>query len=867
MAEIDDWTTPEADDWQTITRVPVTGEAADHGLSERQKLSPVGKALSPITSYPETYGHMNREAREQMSRGVGQLFSPNEALDPVYGAGNIAFGGLNYIASPINAAYRSIIGQPVEDVTGIPREYTEFATQLATPGIGFGKLPKAPGTVAETMPKIRQVDQDLTSPTAVRNRELLDEFGIPGTRGQVTEDAGAIRFEDMAARGAYGDDMQKIAKPAFEDQFEAIQSARQRVGQTLARGEQPLDTPSNAATSLNTEIAERAAAARGVVDEASLAAEREAAARRAGVAQSGEDIGARIAGERPIIENPRQAGEMVSEAAREAAARNRGEFRGLYNEFGRMEGDIPVDAIRGIGTRIREDLSFIDNPVVVDDHLTPSASRAIQMLDTQSSTPTIQNRAAPRAVATPDTQIAGVTLQGVDRMRRHLVAYYKAAERGSEDQRAVSAIMRSFDGQVERAISEGLFSGDPRALDVLQRARASYSRYRHEFHPQGAGDDVGTAMRRIVERNATPEETANMIIGSGKLGQAGLPVRIADRLEQILGPQSEAFNSVRQAIWQKASQVRNTAGDIDPLKSARSVFDFADSTLARRMFAPDELAAMRSHAQAARNLEGAIAASPAAARAERAQATYQQAFGGEGLTGTQRQVFSRMVEGTAQPEEVAQAMFSVIGGGNPANASRAIAAVERIVGADSPIMGTIRQGVWQKLTQNPFGKDQQGQQKLVQGINEFLNGKGKDVSRQLYTAEERALMQRYADAVRRTIINRYSRTNSDTAIASAAMSERQVHAIASTIASFFHLGPIGHFGGNWVTKKIGERIKSAQSKRSEEALRGSVADVIPNQPWTDKKRAPRTPTALRRAPIPIANAGTFGTSEENPYRP
>ena len=43
-----------------------TEEAADHGLSERQKLSPVEKALSPITSYPETYQQMNREAQEQV---------------------------------------------------------------------------------------------------------------------------------------------------------------------------------------------------------------------------------------------------------------------------------------------------------------------------------------------------------------------------------------------------------------------------------------------------------------------------------------------------------------------------------------------------------------------------------------------------------------------------------------------------------------------------------------------------------------------------------------------------------------------------------------------------------------------------------
>jgi hypothetical protein len=125
-------------------------EPADHGLSERQKLSPLQRAALPITSYPETYQRMNQEARDQMSRGVNQIRNSESLVDPqahgisdvLTGAGKTAFGALGYVASPINALYRTAVGQPVEDVTGIPREYTEFAAQLATPGLGFtGKAP------------------------------------------------------------------------------------------------------------------------------------------------------------------------------------------------------------------------------------------------------------------------------------------------------------------------------------------------------------------------------------------------------------------------------------------------------------------------------------------------------------------------------------------------------------------------------------------------------------------------------------------------------------------------------------------------------------------------------------------------------
>jgi hypothetical protein len=77
-------------------------EPADHGLSERQKLSPVGKALSPITSYPETYQRMNQDARDQISRGVDQISNPDSLTDlkahglsdVLTGAGNVALGSL-----------------------------------------------------------------------------------------------------------------------------------------------------------------------------------------------------------------------------------------------------------------------------------------------------------------------------------------------------------------------------------------------------------------------------------------------------------------------------------------------------------------------------------------------------------------------------------------------------------------------------------------------------------------------------------------------------------------------------------------------------------------------------------------------------
>lgn len=845
-------------------------EPADHGLSERQKLSPMGKALSPITGYWPTYQRMRGEAYNQAAEGIHQMTNPDSLIDPQahgiadvgMGALKTAAGGFNYLlGSPVNAAYRSIIGQPLEDTTGIPREYSEFAAQLATPGLGFGKMPTAPGTVADagavaraagrpgetagiadgSAPNIRTLEgPDLNTPTAQANRKLAKEFEIPLTRGQATEDSDAIRFEDMASRNSYGKEMQDVAQPAFENQFQKIQDAGQRIGQQVNRGEQPLDTPASAATSLNTEIGDRAAAARAARDSEVSAAQTQEQAQRGAVAEQGQTIGEAISAAHGEVENPRAAGEIVNRDVRNAAAAHREDFKAKYDEFGRQEGSLQVN--QGLGNSIREQIGLADHPVDVDEG-TPVASRALARLD-RTTTP-----------ADADTPLM-FDLKGVDRMRRLLVSDYKKAAYGSEDQRAVRAIMNSYDDHIEKAISDGLFSGDPRALDILREARASYARYQQTFMPQRNDGGVGDAMRRIVQRNATAEETANMIVGTGAIGQAGLPVRLADRLEQVLGADSQAWNSVRQAIWQKASRVTNARGEVDAAKSAQSVDRLAGSTLGQRMFTPEELTAMRNHSRASRDLEGVVA-STSTARAERAQATYEQAFGTGELSGKQKQVFQRMIDGTAEPEEISDALFSVIAGGNPSNASRAISSVERIVGADSPVMGNVRQGVWQKLTQHPFGMDQPGQQKLVQSINQFLNGKGKTISEKLYTAEERATMKRYADAVQKTIIDKYAKTNSDTAVARGAQAQRQVAQVASVINSFLHTGPLGHIGGGWVAKKIGEKVGAAAKSKQVEALKDSVTDFVPKDkdgvpiepPMTTKGNPPRAPSAIKPVPL------------------
>lgn len=109
--------------------VPVEQKKESKGLVET--------ALSPITSYPETYSGMVKESTDQMGRGVDQI---KEAFTGDYapatwlkGVGNTAAGAAGYVFAPVNAALRTVVGKPIEDVTGVPKELTEFATSMALP--------------------------------------------------------------------------------------------------------------------------------------------------------------------------------------------------------------------------------------------------------------------------------------------------------------------------------------------------------------------------------------------------------------------------------------------------------------------------------------------------------------------------------------------------------------------------------------------------------------------------------------------------------------------------------------------------------------------------------------------------------------
>lgn len=205
------------------------------------------------------------------------------------------------------------------------------------------------------------------------------------------------------------------------------------------------------------------------------------------------------------------------------------------------------------------------------------------------------------------TQSGPLDLKGVDQARRKLVAYYKHAKGSGNatDARAVSGVIEEFDASVERAMSDGLFSGSDDALKALRSARSAFSSYQRTFRPNGAGDDVGTAMRRIIERDAQPQEVANMLFGQAQVGAKGSSVRIAERLRNVLGDDSAEWGAIRQGLWQRLTTRPEGVEDFGVQALSQRIGHFLSGDgreLARAIYSPEELRAIGEFGQVVRTL-------------------------------------------------------------------------------------------------------------------------------------------------------------------------------------------------------------------------------------------------------------------------
>ena len=198
-----------------------------------------------ITQPAADYGDLRRESGELMGEGVsrlGRAFAPKvgprvgpfpdePAANAVTGAAETALGAVNYAASPVNAALRTVVGRPVEETTGIPKEYPEFAAGLVLP------IPKRMPGGAPKPRAAPSVEELKTAATAgyqspVVTSVELHPTALPRLVDDIRIDLAKARVSDVTADKTFAllERAKKMPEGAVAVTVDNLESLRQMLG-------------------------------------------------------------------------------------------------------------------------------------------------------------------------------------------------------------------------------------------------------------------------------------------------------------------------------------------------------------------------------------------------------------------------------------------------------------------------------------------------------------------------------------------------------------------------------------------------------------------------------------------------------------
>jgi hypothetical protein len=322
--------------------------------------------------------------------------------------------------------------------------------------------------------------------------------------------------------------------------------------------------------------------AREVAQTALESQKRGALERVSGIETKASGLAERIFGQR----TPEELGTLVTERLKTSETAAKANKEALYKEAGqpgRAFVDRPV--VEGIYKNVVGKLEEVGR--VVDPATTPAAAQMLKRLADVSRL-RLQNMASNAGIPAKEA-IVGVDLKGLESSRQALNNMAQGASNDA-DRAASKMIIREFTKSLDDAFDANLFSGDPRALEAYGKARAANRDWRQKFG-FNAETDADKVLNKIATGEVTPNEVANWVVGSSKVGAQGSSSRLISRIATATGDDPEVLQAIRSGIWNKLSSSAEGVAEKNPAKVANDIHEFlsgSGSTVAKQVFTEEQ---------------------------------------------------------------------------------------------------------------------------------------------------------------------------------------------------------------------------------------------------------------------------------------
>lgn len=313
-------------------------------------------------------------------------------------------------------------------------------------------------------------------------------------------------------------------------------------------------------------------------------------------------------GGQTLAENPQAAAAMAQTGLQRARNIEKAAVDAKYSAAKGAGGEVDANVFRGMGGDLRSDITNRPDAVFVDDKLTPWANEALKEVDrAQEFRGGLQPASSPNAPPNP-ASVRGVSLEGVDQVRKRLVQFRSNAWKNSEaDGRAAGAVIDAFDNRIDQAVNSGAFNGNPAAVQDWNEARAASSAFKQKF---SGNDPVGTKVRNILGRNdrdpLTPNDVADALYGASGTNPSSVNVGVANRVKTVLGENSPEWSAVKQGLWSRLTERGAGQTEMGPGMIANRISKFLNADgkeMAETVFSPQERGLINQFGQLQRKLE------------------------------------------------------------------------------------------------------------------------------------------------------------------------------------------------------------------------------------------------------------------------
>lgn len=282
--------------------------------------------------------------------------------------------------------------------------------------------------------------------------------------------------------------------------------------------------------------------------------------------------------------------------AKEGMARQRndllGEIKAAYDkllgrnsEFMGKPADIAEfsDAIRKIA-----------NDYDINEILTPGAARVVTLLGKLKTN--IASSAKHRGYQVPPRMMTRVMLNEMILLRKQITANINSIPSANDADRALAIKLRGkYDEMLDDVVDRALFEGDETLFADWGTAKGLRKELTQRFGERFGRetDEAGRVIEMMFRTNADARETANYILGAGKLGGAKLSAKIVARLGTSLGRETEEFIAIKSMALKKMLRPGSRDLTISAMSNNIKEARVGNPDLWKELWTPEEAAFLK----------------------------------------------------------------------------------------------------------------------------------------------------------------------------------------------------------------------------------------------------------------------------------